>query len=366
MDSQRRIKIAQQVLAPRSKGGVSSEFKALERSKLSVKYKFIPLILSEGHRGINLNDILFYYREIKKEKPDIVHVRGASVDGLNAEIAAKLVGNVRVLLCVHGMYSDFVYYSSVKKWIARHIVEPFCFRLADGISCVYKECENRTNFKKYKKKIVSFVYNRIPDFSPEKYKNERDAIRNQYNIQENDVVGIFCGRVSKEKGLDFFVQALLSLNSQITEDMHFFIVGEGDYLSEFQKIVDSNLRLTGLVHFLGVRDDVQPLLAASDYFILPSLHENHSIALLEAMAMNLPSIVTDVGGNKETVNYGKLGIIIPPYDSMAIRNAIIQLKDKGLRETYKKRIKDYSFAEFKDEAVDIRLDAAYQEILKRK
>lgn len=366
MEPQRRIKVVQQVLSPRSKGGVSSEFRALEQSKLSDCYEFIPLILSEGHRGINLHDILFYYRGIKKEKPDIVHVRGAGVDGLNAEIAAKLFGKTKVLVCVHGMYSDFVYYSPLKKWIARHIVEPLCFKLADGISCVYQRCETRDNFHKYKNKIVPFVYNRIPNYSPDKYSNIRNAVRDQYGVKKDDVVGIFCGRVSKEKGLSFFVQALFSLREQLGSDMHFFIAGEGDYLEEFKKSIEIYPDLARIVHFVGVVDDVQPLLAASDYFLLPSLHENHSIALLEAMAMELPAIVTDVGGNKETVKDGEFGIIIPPYDSSTLAVAIMKMRDDEQRNTYKERINSYSFSEFSNEAIDAQLNAAYQATMYRK
>lgn len=365
MELSHRIKVVQQVLAPRSKGGVSSEFRALEKSELCERYQFIPLILSEGHRGINLHDILFYYRGIKKERPDIVHIRGAGVDGLNAEIAAKLFRNTKVLVCVHGMYSDFVYYNSIKKWIAKHIIEPLCFKLADGISCVYQRCETRDNFQKYKKKIVPFVYNRIPNYSPEKYVNMRRLIRNQYGVKKSDVVGVFCGRVSKEKGMSFFVKALITLQNQIVEGMHFFIVGEGDYLGEFQKSVEIHPNLARFVHFLGIKDDVQPILAASDYFLLPSLHENHSIALLEAMAMELPAIVTDVGGNRETIKDGKFGIIIPPYDASALARAIIQMRDYGKRNAYKEQIKAYSFYEFGNKAVDAQLDAAYQEIMHR-
>lgn len=365
MELKHKIKVVQQVLAPRSKGGVSSEFRALEQSELREQYQFIPLILSEGHRGINLHDILFYYRRIKKEKPDIVHIRGAGVDGLNAEIAAKFSGNSKVLVCVHGMYSDFVYYNPIKKWIARHIIEPLCFKLADGISCVYQRCENRDNFRKYKKKIVPFVYNRFPNYLPEKHTDMRDLIRNKYGVKNDDVVGVFCGRISKEKGLGFLVNALISLQEQMVSGMHFFIVGEGDYLGEFQKSVEIYPNLARAVHFLGVKDDVQPILAASDYFLLPSLHENHSIALLEAMAMELPAVVTDVGGNRETVKDGKFGVIIPPYDTSALAKAIMQMKDNKRRKTFKEQIKAYSFSEFGNVAVDAQLDAAYQETMRR-
>ena len=366
MEQQRKVKVVQQVLSPRSKGGVSSEFRALEHSRLCDYYEFIPLILPEGHRGINLQDISFYYCGIRKEKPDIVHVRGAGVDGLNAEIAAKLFGKTKILVCVHGMYSDFVFYNPIKKWIARHVVEPLCFRLADGISCVYQRCETRDNFHRYKNKIVPFVYNRIPNYSPDKFTSIRNTIRDQYGVKKDDVVGIFCGRVSKEKGLSYFVQALISLREQLGGNMHFFIAGEGDYLGEFKKSVEIYSDLVRIVHFVGVVNDVQPLLAASDYFLLPSLHENHSIALLEAMAMDLPAIVTDVGGNTETVKDGEFGIIVPPYDSSALAVAIMQMRDNELRNTLKERINSYSFSEFSNKEIDAQLNAAYQAILHRK
>lgn len=367
MEQQKKIKVVQQVLAPRSKGGVSSEYRALQRSKLVEKYQFIPLVLAEGHKGVNIRDIVFYYRGIKKENPDIVHIRGASVDGLNAEIAAKLADKkVKVLVCVHGMYSDFVYYSRVKKWIAGHIIEPLCFKLADGISCVYQKCETRDNFKKYKKKIVPFVYNRIPNYSFDDNMSKRELIRDAYGIKADDVVGVFCGRVSKEKGLSFFVDALISIRNRISENMYFFVVGEGDYLAEFQKNIESYPELARAVCFLGVKDDVQPILAASDYFLLPSLHENHSIALLEAMAMKLPAIVTDVGGNKETVKDGKFGIIIPPYDATALAQAIVTMNDDERRNVFKEELRDYPFSEFKNESVDAQLDAAYQITLHHK
>lgn len=364
MDSQKRIKVMQQVFAPQSKGGVSSEFRALEQSQLSERYQFVPLILAEGHKGVNLHDILFYYRGIKNEKPDIIQIRGAGVDGLNAEIAAKLVGNVKVLLCVHGMYSDFVFYNPIKKWIARHIIEPLCFRLADGISCVYKRCETRVNFHKFKNKMVPFVYNRMPNNLQNLNINERESLRNQLGIKYDAVVGIFCGRVSKEKGLDYLVKALVSIKDQIIdEDMHFLIVGEGGFLDDFKVAIEVYSELVSYVHFLGLKDDVAPLLSASDYFILPSLHENHSIALLEAMALALPAIATDVGGNRETLNYGEFGILVPPYDDQALAQAILKINENDFRNALKKRIQLYSFYEFSNEAVDAQLDAAYTKII---
>lgn len=366
MTFQNKIKVMQQVLAPQSKGGVSSEFGALKQSSLNEKYQFIPLILEKGKHGINLHDILFYYRGIKREKPDIIHVRGASVDGLNAEIAAKLAGNVKILLCIHGMYSDFVYYNPIKKWIAKNVIEPISFYLADGISCVYKSCEERDNFQRYKNKIVPFVYNRIPQFFDCVNERGRKYVRKQIGINTDAIVGIFCGRVSREKGLEYFVKALISIEEKIDENMSFIIVGDGDYLKEFKEKIEEYPKLKENVYFLGTRSDIKTMLSASDYFIMPSLHENHSIALLEAMALNLPAIATDVGGNKETVKDGKFGIIIPPYDEKSLAQAILDMNKNELRNEYKENIQTYPFEEFSDVNVDLQLDSAYKAIINKK
>ena len=63
-----KIKVMQQALDPTGYGGVSVEFRALKHSMLAGKYTFVPLILREFHRGISISDILFYFREIRKEK----------------------------------------------------------------------------------------------------------------------------------------------------------------------------------------------------------------------------------------------------------------------------------------------------------
>lgn len=361
----KKVKIMQQALNPNGLGGVSAEFRALEKSGLSNEFEFIPLILKDYHKGISLRDIYFYYKKIKEENPDIVQIRGAAIDGLNAEIAAKLVRKTKILLCIHGMYSDFVYYNLIKHLIARYIIEPLCFFLADGISCVYKSCEKRKNFKLFKKKMVPFVYNRIPDYSEINVDKDRKEIRQKYSIPENAFVGIFCGRITKEKGLTYLADALLSLADDWNNMLHILIVGDGSYMEEFQKTIKSKDSLKDYVHFTGMQKDVVPMLGASDFFIMPSLHENHSIALLEAIAMKLPCIVTNVGGNKEIVKNKKFGLVISPYNTKEIEDAIKKMSDKECRNLFVNNIKKYNFVEFSNEYVDRQLKNAYMHLLKK-
>ena len=107
-------------------------------------------------------------------------------------------------------------------------------------------------------------------------------------------------------------------------DVALVLVGEGSMRRPIQDAVARH-GLGGRVHLLGQREDVSALLAASDYFVLPSHEESFSNALLEAMAYGLPVIATAVGGNPEVVEDGVTGLLVPPRDPAALAKAMITL-----------------------------------------
>ncbi|OPZ68102.1 MAG: putative glycosyltransferase EpsD [bacterium ADurb.Bin478] len=81
----------------------------------------------------------------------------------------------------------------------------------------------------------------------------------------------------------------------------------------------------GRIHFLGVRSDVDDLMSLLDVFILPSLSEGFSNAILEAMAAGVPVIATTVGGNGEAVIPEETGLLVAPADRDAIAAAVQRL-----------------------------------------
>ena len=135
-----RTRVVQQYVTTASNGGLKTEYKALSNQEtLSDRYEFVPVVLNNCHCGISPSDICFYRRAIREADPDIVHIRGAGIESLNAVLGAKLSGRGKILVTVHGMFSDLVYYSPIKRWVCRHVVEPIIFGLSDGISCVYEQ-----------------------------------------------------------------------------------------------------------------------------------------------------------------------------------------------------------------------------------
>ena len=85
--------------------------------------------------------------------------------------------------------------------------------------------------------------------------------------------------------------------------------------------------------FLGLRQDIPDIISLFDIYVQPSLAEAFSISITEAMSMWVSCIVTDVGGNREIIGDEKCGILVPPKDSGALKDAIIKLaNDAALRK----------------------------------
>ena len=359
-EGMKKIKVLQQVLNPSGSGGVSAEFRSLSHSSLRDKYEFIPMILIDYHRGFSFKDIVFYYRRIKEISPDIIHIRGAAIDGLNAVVAAKIAHKGKILVTVHGMYSDLVFIGPFKRFISKHIIEKLIFSFADGISCVCKAAQQRSYFNPYRKKMLPYVYNRMPSFDlslRDKYRNE---VREEYNIPLNAVVCLYVGRITREKGMDILVKALKLCERNLSNDFVMMVVGDGCYLETMKKMVgDSSIRY----EFTGDRRDVERYYHTADFFIQPSLHENHSIALLESCAAELPMIASNCGGNAEIVTDGKTGILVSVADSQALSDAIEKMCNEMFRKECCSNIQIDSFERFSDDYVDERLDAVYTKLM---
>jgi glycosyltransferase involved in cell wall biosynthesis len=140
---------------------------------------------------------------------------------------------------------------------------------------------------------------------------------------------VMVGRLTKQKGHHFMIESMASLAAQYP-DLHLLLVGDGELRDELQMQV-AELGLHDRVRFLGNRHDVPVLLAASDIFVLPSLWEGLSMALLEAMASGLPVVASAVSGSVQAVLPGETGLLVPAGDVPELTKAISQLLDDPVR-----------------------------------
>ncbi len=92
-----------------------------------------------------------------------------------------------------------------------------------------------------------------------------------------------------------------------------------------------DLGLEERIHFLGTRSDVPSILAASDLFILPSLWEGLPMALVEAMASELPVVATRVSGTNEVMIEGETGVVVEPGDSHMLAEGITKVLEDPIK-----------------------------------
>jgi len=138
--------------------------------------------------------------------------------------------------------------------------------------------------------------------------------------QDAWVVGTV-GRLAPEKDQALLVAAMAP---HLGEGRRLVIIGDGPERSALDAIV-RELNAMPYVRMSGTRSDVAHLLSAFDAFALPSRTEGLPLVLLEAMACALPVVATSVGGIPDLVTSGETGVIVPPGDGPALREALLTL-----------------------------------------
>lgn len=136
---------------------------------------------------------------------------------------------------------------------------------------------------------------------------------------QRPLIGVI-GRLTTQKGHIDLLNAL-ALVRQV-QPIDLLVIGSGPLEGELRQI-SINLGLKGCVHFLGSRSDVFDLLRNLDLMVLPSLWEGFPTVLLEAMALSVPVVATDVSGSRELVKDGETGLLVPPGDIPRLATGIL-------------------------------------------
>jgi glycosyltransferase involved in cell wall biosynthesis len=133
---------------------------------------------------------------------------------------------------------------------------------------------------------------------------------------------------------------------QQRQDVVFPWIGDGDLHAELEREA-KELGVEKYIKMLGFRKDVPDLLPQLDLFVLPSLSEGLSVAILEALAVGVPMIATAVGGTPEVITDHEDGILVPPADPDALAESICLLvKNTELRQRLAKAGQEMVFRRF--------------------
>ena len=158
---------------------------------------------------------------------------------------------------------------------------------------------------------------------------DRDEVRAELGLDSNAFVMVMVAMFKEQKGHVYLIEAAAEVLPPHPE-ARILLIGDGELRPEMERRVHT-AHIADAVAFLGSRRDVARILAASDLFVLPSLWEGLPMALLEAMASGLPCIATTVSGSAQVVVPDVTGLLVPPGDTAALRDAMLAMLAEPVR-----------------------------------
>jgi glycosyltransferase involved in cell wall biosynthesis len=148
----------------------------------------------------------------------------------------------------------------------------------------------------------------------------RGWLRPKLGLPESVRLLVTVASLIPRKGLDILLQAVGPLFNECPE-WHLVIVGGGPLLAELQES-SKRMQMASRIHFLGLSNNALEILADCNIFVLPSRNEAMPVSILEAMALSLPVVATDVGCVRDVVVPGKTGLLVAPEDSEGLCAAL--------------------------------------------
>lgn len=184
-------------------------------------------------------------------------------------------------------------------------------------------------------------------FRPVESREERGRVRESLALAPGDFVVAIVAALRPEKNHEMFLRAAARFHARGGSGV-FLVVGDGKEAGKLHGLA-GELGLGSAVRFMGARDDIPAILAASDVSVLCShpVVETFPLSVLEAMACGVPVVVTAVGSIPEMLADGREGFIIPPSDVQALTEALLELeRDAGRRTAMGARARERVESEF--------------------
>ena len=270
---------------------------------------------------------------VKNSKVDLIHCHTPVASMVARMVAHK--NNIKVIYTAHGFH--FYKGAPLKNWIIYYPIEKLCARITDVLITINKEDYDLAK-KKMKAKRVEYVpgvgvnVDKISSTIVDKNKK-----REECGVPDDSKWIINVGELSCRKNQEVLIRAIAYF-----DDCFLTIVGQGKLHQYYNQLI-AELGLQNRIKLLGFRTDVIELCKAGDIFAFPSLQEGLPVALMEAMACELPVVCSDIRGNVDLVdkNGGELfksGSVEDCQDALSK----IMRRDLSI-------IKDYNFTKIKND-----------------
>ena len=275
------------------------------------------------------------YAYFKKEKPDIVHSHTPKA-GLIGMLAAKLAG---VKIRLHTVAGLPLMESTGNKRKVLNFVEKLTYSCATK---VYPNSQGLYDFileeKLGEADKIEVIGNGssngidVHHFDPQWFSEKSNQnLKRQLKISDDDFVFVLVGRLVKDKGVNELIGAFKNLQQSSPQSLKLLLVGplEQDLDPLSQDVLDEIEHNPNIIP-VGFQKDVRPYFAISNCLAFPSYREGFPNVVLQALAMGIPALVSDINGCNEIVENNYNGLIFPPKDEATLQICMEKILDQQL------------------------------------
>lgn len=282
----------------------------------------IPVFFLDLNSILDFGAIFRFRNIIKKFDPDILVTYLIHAD-LFGRIFGRLFGVKKIVCSQRGKLLQWEFLRLADR-LTKYLVTKYI---------VQTEVSKKELIRKLRlpaEKII-VVPNAI-DTTEFEFKTNKEKQKESLGLVANNIIITCISKLRRGKGHEYLLEAFEQLfccskqNKEYPTDKQFklLIVGDGE---QKEKLLEQakDYKSKQNILFLGNRDDVKEILHITDIFILPTLGEGMSNALMEAMASGLPIITTNIPENQELIEHEKTGILVPSRNSNALAQSMEQL-----------------------------------------
>ena len=351
-----------------------------------------PIYIAELSRELSPKDIVSLYkiyREIKRQKPDIIHTHTAKA-GTVGRIAGffykwltfgTMIGRPRAVKVVHTFHGHVFhsYYGATKTRVFL-LIEKVLARFATNRIVVITQQQFDEIHEKFgvgsrqQFRIIPLGIDLASYSNSVKY---RDILRKEIGAADDEFVVGFTGRLTEIKNIPLLIAVAKRYKSSAVEPkLRFVVVGDGNLRAELERSA-AELILDGTLTFLGNRDNVSRLLPGFDIIALTSKNEGTPLSLIEAMAAGVPLISTAVGGVVDLVGETleqqngfricERGVAVDDLEPKHFLNGLLYLaKDEKLQKRMKENASAFVNAHYSIHRLTIDIESLYRELMARR
>lgn len=295
---------------------------------------YIPVPMKRGMSFDGLHAVWRFYKIFRREKFDIVQysTRNAAT---YASIAAWMAGIKTRIFCQWGMM--FIAMKGLKRWLLKLDDIMVCALSTNVETESFTIREEAIREKVYKPEKSVVIWNGsacgvdVTKYDMSMKPAWRKEYREKYGIPESSTVFGYCGRITRDKGLNELFGAFKQLMETTDSDAYLMIIGRNDHAETIDQDLFAWAKSSDRVIFTGYTSEVPQHYSALDVFCSLSYREGFGLVVIEAAGMGVPAIVTDCPGQWDTITAGKTGLHVPGHKTKEVVEAMrfyIQNPDK--------------------------------------